>query len=128
MRAIEWIFNWFYLLLALYCSVSPLAFWVRRLRDHSQLRLLALPIITLPASLIMLTFMIIRIFVAPRIGLTSSQSYMRYKEVGELTLAFGICVFAWLNWRWLTVPSEQAVMAPAGKSEVDLQPKHQGTS
>jgi hypothetical protein len=44
------------------------------------------------------------------------QAFKRYKEVIELTLAFGVCVFTWLNWRWLRQPTEQRVAAPSGNS------------
>ena len=116
MRTVQWIFNWFYLLLALYGSLSPLLFWARRWRDWPLLRLIALPVITLPAFLVMLAFMIVRIFIAPYTGLIDSESFMRYKEVGELTLAFGLWLFAFLNWRWVTMPSVRPIGVPTASS------------
>jgi hypothetical protein len=126
MRAVEWIFNWFYLLLALYGSLSPLLFLVRRWRDDPRLRLLALPVITLPAFLVMAAFMIVRVFIAPYNGLTESESFMRYKEVGELTVAFGLWLFALMSWRWVSLPSEQRVPVQAGTSEIALNPDSKG--
>jgi hypothetical protein len=109
LRSVQWLFNWFYLLLAVYGSISPALFSIQRWHDNPRLRLLAMPVITLPAFLVMTGFMIIRLFVAPYTGLTDSQSFMRYKEVGELTLAFGLWVFTWMNWRRLSHPSVQDV-------------------
>jgi len=126
MRAVQWIFNWFYLLLALYGSLSPLLFLSRRWRDEPRLRLVALPLITLPAFLVMAAFMIVRVFIAPYNGLTESESFMRYKEVGELTVAFGLWLFALLNWRWLSLPIELRVPVQAEPSDITLQPDSKG--
>jgi len=105
MRAVQWIFNWFYLLLALYGTLSPLLVWVRHWQEDPRARLLVPPLITVPAFGIMAVFMITRVFIAPYTGLVNSQSYMRYKEVGELTLAFGLWIFTTMNWRRLSSSS-----------------------
>ena len=116
MRTVGWIFNWFQLLLALYGTLSPLLFAIPRLRADSRLRWLALPVITLPAFLVMLAYMLIHFFVAPYNGLIDSVSFLRYKEVGELALAFGLWLFVFMNWRWVSWPSEQRVTMRAGNS------------
>lgn len=126
MRTVQWLFNWFYLILALYGSLSPLLFLSRRWRDWPQLRLLALPVLTLPAFWVMAAFMIVRVFVAPFTGLNESESFMRYKEVGELTLAFGLCLFAYLNWRWVTMPDAQPAALQADSNDIGLKPDSKG--
>jgi hypothetical protein len=112
MRSLSGVFNWLFFSIALYGVFSPLLFRVERWRADSRLRLLAMPAMTIPAFLLTTVYMIVRLFVAPYVGLLDSQAFMRYKEVIELTLAFGTCVFTWLNWRWLNRPAEQRAAAP----------------
>jgi len=126
MRAVAGVFNWLFLAIALYGVLSPLLFRVERVRHDSRLRLMALPAITVPAFLLTAGFMVIRLFVAPYIGLLDSQGFMRYKEVTELTLAFGLWVFTWLNWRWLTLPSEQRASIPHDSGDRALNPGSKG--
>jgi hypothetical protein len=116
LRSLSGLFNWVFFVIALYGVFSPLLFRVQRLRDDPRLRLLAMPMITMPAFMLTAAFMVIRLFVAPYVGLVDSQAFKRYKEVTELTLAFGICVFTWLNWRWLSRKAEQRAVAPASSS------------
>ncbi|HEU5099737.1 MAG TPA: hypothetical protein VFU22_11990 [Roseiflexaceae bacterium] len=116
LRSVRGVFNWLFLAIALYGVCSPLLFRFGRWRDNARLRLLALPAVTLPAFLLTFAFMIVRLFIAPFVGLLDSQGFMRYKEVTELTLAFGIWMFTWLNWRWLSQPVKQRVPALAGSS------------
>jgi hypothetical protein len=126
MRSVAGVFNWLFLAIAMYGVVSPLLFRIERVRYYSRLRLLALPAITVPAFLLTAGFMVIRLFVAPYIGLLDSQGFMRYKEVTELTLAFGVWVFTWLNWRWLSLPNEQRVSMPADIGDIALTPGSKG--
>jgi hypothetical protein len=126
MRSVQWVFNWFYLSLALYGSLSPLLFLSRRWRDEPRLRLIAAPMITVPAFLVMAAFMIVRVFIAPYNGLTESESFMRYKEVGELTVAFGLWLFTALNWRWLRLPSDQRAPVSDDSGELALKPGSKG--
>ena len=126
MRSVAGVFSWLFLGIALYGTFSPLLFRVQRVRHNPWLRLLALPAITVPAFLLTTGFMVIRMFVAPYIGLLDSQGFMRYKEVTELTLAFGLSVFTWLNWRWVSQPSEQRASVPARTSEIALKPDSKG--
>jgi hypothetical protein len=126
MRSVAGVFNWLFLCIALYGSFSPLLFRIERVRHDPRLRLLALPAITVPAFLLTTGFMVIRLFIAPYIGLLDSQGFMRYKEVTELTLAFGLWVFTWLNWRWVSMPSEQRVTIPADTGDIALKPDSKG--
>jgi hypothetical protein len=116
LRSVRGLFNWLFFAISLYGVFSPLLFRFGRWRDDARLRLLAFPAITVPAFALTAVFMIIRLFVAPSVGLLDSQGFMRYKEITELTLAFGLWVFAWLNWRWLSQPATQPAVAPAGSS------------
>jgi hypothetical protein len=126
MRSVRGVFNWLFLVIAVYGVASPLLFRIERVRHHPQLRLIALPVITMPAFLLTAGFMVIRLFIAPYTGLLDSQGFMRYKEVTELTLAFGLWVFTWLNWRWVTRPNEQPVPAPADTGEMALKSGSKG--
>lgn len=116
MRSVRGLFNWLFFAISLYGVFSPLLFRFGRWRDDARLRLLAFPAITVPAFALTVVFMIIRLFVAPFTDLLDSQGFMRYKEVTELTLAFGLWVFTWLNWRWLSQPAQQPAVTPAANS------------
>jgi hypothetical protein len=120
LRSVRGLFNWLFFAISLYGVFSPLLFRFGRWRDDARLRLLALPAITVPAFALTVAFMIVRLFVAPYVGLLDSQAFMRYKEITELSLAFGLWVFAWLNWRWLSQPATQPAVAPAGGSSEAL--------
>jgi hypothetical protein len=126
MRAVAGVFNWMFLAIALYGVLSPLLVRIERVRHDSRLRLMALPAITMPAFLLTAGFMVIRLFIAPYTGLRDSQGFMRYKEVTELTLAFGVWVFTWLNWRWLSLPSEQRATIPHDSGDMALNPGSKG--
>jgi hypothetical protein len=127
LRSLRGVFNWLYFAIALYGLFSPLLFLMERFRHDSRLRLLALPVITVPGFMFAAAFMFVRLFVAPYVGLLESQSFMRYKEVTELALAFGLCVFSWMSWRWLTLPSEVRATAPADSGEMHLNPASQAS-